>query len=218
MNTTKNLLATFLTLALLGSLAAGLWFGGTWIARLAASADWRSTFDPILGLALAVLLAGFAVSRSLRRARLLEAGHHLREARRGVYESTVLAWESALRDRRSQGGPIASRLPEDLPALETVLAMRASPTVLRLYGRLRWLAAQPDSSPAQLDGQLLALIVEMRRELNVAGWRPDVEVVREAIRPHDSATAATIFAPAPSPARQPATDTAPGCPAFSLSK
>jgi hypothetical protein len=218
MNTTKNFLATLLTLAFLGGLVAGLWAGGAWLVSRVASVNGWPSLDPMLGLALAVLLASFIASRAIHRGQLLDANQQSRDARRVVYESAVMAWQGALYDRRGQGGAIASRLPDDLPALEAGLTMRASATVLRLYGRLRQLGAQSDSSRAQLDGQLLALIIEMRRDLGVAGWRSDAEAIAETIRPPSLTETVPQFASARTSDRKPVAGLASACPAFSLSK
>jgi len=218
MNTTKNLLATLVAILILSASAAGLWLGGAYLVRLAGSSDWLATPDPMLFLCLALLFSAFAVSSSLRWTKRRDRELQTREARRGVYESAMLAWQDALRAAREQGGTISSRLPQDIHALEVVLASRASSTVLRHYVQLRQLCSQSDTSPEQVQDQLFALILEVRRELGVSGFGTDERSAlrsflmnpRTEIQPESQPTAFSDRRPTPvvTPAR----------PVFSLRK
>jgi hypothetical protein len=218
MNTTKNLFAAIVALIILGAIAAGLWFGVAYLVQLAGSTDWLSTPDPMLLLSFAVLLAAFAVSSSLRWAKRQEAEHQTREARRGVYESTVLAWRGALRASQELGGAIASRLPEDIHAFEGVLASRASSTVLHHYGQLRQLCSQPDPPPEQVQDQLFSLIMEIRRELGVGGHSPNERTALRSFLMNPRTEKELEIQPIAPSEPQPPSLVAAARPAFSLGK
>ena len=57
MNALKNLLVMLLTLVVLGTTAAIIWFGGAYVARTVSAFDWTSSEAPVL-LSVSVGLSG----------------------------------------------------------------------------------------------------------------------------------------------------------------
>jgi hypothetical protein len=122
-------------------------------------------------LSACLLLCALVVAASLRGAKRRELELRSAESRRGIYQSVTLAWGGALRSGGNRPTELLTWLPKDIAGLEGRLALRASPKVLRDYSRLRQLASQADTPLQKVREQFLSLVLEMRCELGMNGWR-----------------------------------------------
>lgn len=174
----KTMVGTVLGLLLLAGLGVMLWVGGGHVGQWLGTLSGR--MEPSQWLVLGSVVAVLAVLQSVRGARRRASADQVREVRRPVYESVAMAWQGAVRGAGSPPADWTSLLPRDLAALEDLLAMRASPAVLRDYQQLRELAYGSGQSNAQIQQQLTRLMLRMRRELDVSGF---ISMEEAALRP-----------------------------------
>jgi hypothetical protein len=172
MNTSTHRSTIIGGLVLLLALGGGAFYGFRSLTGAFASLDAQVATVTTVA-ALVVLLSAAAIARAIKRAKQAETVHPMGGERGALYDRMLKVWAVLIADDGSMADETVKRLNAELAAVESVLALIASPEVIRAYLTLRDARKAGLQQNGELRAPLGRLMVAMRRDLVVNA--PDLD-------------------------------------------
>lgn len=153
-------ISLILTLAILAAAGAGGYFALKYLAGL------FKTMNPQVAAVTAVascvmLLASLIIAASIRKASRQSRANQLRAERDATYKVFMQVWEELLRQPKDQSPPAFN---EELEAVDRLLVLYGSVTVIKAHAALRALLREKGAQHASVRSLFAATLVEMRKE------------------------------------------------------
>src|ERR1044071_2306556 len=166
MKTISNILGALIAGALICGAGLGTYFGFKFVVKNLALA--RFYVDPITAMAWGVtLLAALIIANSIRRAGQQKAMIHLIKEKSEAYQVFVSLWTSLLRSGLGAERRNHPKTEEELKALDALLALCASRSVVRAHMLLRDLEHKCGVQDRRVFQQFADVLLEIRKDLGL---------------------------------------------------
>jgi hypothetical protein len=166
MKTISRILGALIAGALICGAGLGAYFGFKF--AIGTFSSMKFYVDPITAMAWGVtLVAALIIANSIRRAGQQQAGAHLLKGKSEAYQVFVSLWIALLHNGLSAERHNHSKTEEELKALDGLLALCASPGVLRVHTVLRELERKHGGQDQRVRLQFAQALLEIRRDLGL---------------------------------------------------
>lgn len=163
MKTLTLLFSTVLGIVLLGALAAGGYWGITFVASRFSELEPQAAVLTTIASMTAVLCAAL-VFRGLAQVSQKEIKTQMRLEKANLYERILLLWDTKLRGRPAGVDPSVE---DELQQLAQLLTLRGSPKVIKTYCELYALERASGLYSPDLPARLVTVQMEMRKDLGL---------------------------------------------------
>ena len=164
MKTISNILGMTIAAALIGGAGLGTYLGFKFIVKHFNSV--KPYVDPITAMAWCVtLLAALIIANSIRRAGQKQAMSHLVKEKSEAYQVFVSLWTVLLRNGSGTERRNHPKTEEELRALDGLLAICASPGVVRAHTVLRDLEHKYGGQDQRVCLQFAQTLLEIRKDI-----------------------------------------------------
>ena len=160
-----SLLSALLALALLAAMVVGAYAALVWAVGALARQDPQIATPA--AIALGLLVAAVVLARAARQGQLRRAAEALRPERTATYQLFTDLWANAIERGGPPAGPESDEQAAERRALDRLLALYASPQVLKAHTALRALERERGAGDPALRPELGRALLAIRRDLGL---------------------------------------------------
>lgn len=164
MKTLTTLFSAFLVLAFLAALGFGGYLAVSWAADGLSKLDVQLA-TPTAITSLVILLATMIIASSIRRASRQHKATTLQAEKAATYQFFIDVWRTLLQHGREPEEPGSIELLEERQALDHLLALYGSPSVVKAHIALRTLERELGPRSAAVRSQFTGTLLEIRKDL-----------------------------------------------------